>query len=290
MSHQNRIDGSVNATALLVDAVAQIGRFLQTGEVQEDAAVGRESHLARVAFTLAEYAWNGVTFTGTGIHMVDELAEFAVVVELLGANFMLPDGSVCLAGTEKDAITRLANAAEARWQLDQGDAVRFEGLAALAGVAEKTVRAATNPKSAHPIPVSKEGHWAYIEAKDALTWLSRRNDFKTTYRAADGLKQPLVTDAMNLADACRAWRIHNSLSEAELGTALGWTDEQVGAYRAIEAKSPGDVIAQLPPQALLRFAEHLQLPEPVTFARQAYTVLAVAHAHALSDKQVSVDD
>lgn len=284
MSHDIRIDDATQAAASMAKAVTAVGNFLKTGDSQADVSC-EHSHLEMIASILADYAWKGDPIQNG--HIEDTLAELAVAVELLNANFMLPDGTEWLSVAEKEAIQRLANAADARWQLDQGESIRVEQLAALAGVAEKTVRAATNPKSANPLPVTKDGYWTLIKAKDALVWLGRRNDFMPTRIGTDGLEQPQITDSLVLAGACKTWRLQADQSIEQVSAALNWSDAQLDAYRDIESGAPSDVIAELPPQVLHQLALRLKLPDPASFARQAYAVLALAHAVSLSDRQIA---
>lgn len=281
MPHNERIEEAVSAVANLVQAVSEVSSFLNRG-TSDTHEVGTRSFLASTASTLAAYAWEGTACTE--ISLEEGLAELSAAAELLGANFMLPDGTECLDKAAKEAVQRLANAADARWQLDQGHPVRVEQLAALAGVAEKTVRAATNPKGSNPLPVSKSGYWTFIEADDALVWLGRRNDFKVTRHVSEGVDQPLISDATTLANVCQRARAHFEQPIEQVATTLKWSKAQASAYQDIEAKAPGDIILEFPPKVLLQLARHLQLPDPNTFARQAYTVLALAHASALSDQ------
>lgn len=283
MTHATRIEDAVHAAASLASAVAHIGHFLQTGESTDLSH--SNAYVEIVAFTMADYAWNGVVPAND--HIEDMLAELSVAVELLNGNFMLPDGSDYLSAPQKEAIRRLGNAADARWNLDQGHSIRIEQLAALAGVAEKTVRAATNPKGAQPLPVTKNGYWTLIEAEDALAWLVRRNDFRSTHHDKNDPEPSLVTDPDTLASICRNWRTQTGLTIEKLGAALKWSEAQLSAYRGIESQAPGDVIAQFPPRVLHQLGLHLQLPDPAAFAHQAYAVLAIAHARSLSDRQIT---
>jgi hypothetical protein len=284
MTNQDRIDTAAQAAASLVRAVVEVGQFLTTGDTGTLAECDG-SFLERVASNMADFAWNGKARAQNELE--EGLAELAVAVELLSANFTLPDGSDCLSPAEKQAIQRLSNAATARWELDRGEPIRVEQLAALAGVSEKTVRTATNPKSANPLPVTKSGYWTFIEAEDALAWLGRRNDFTPTHLGAQGPQQPPITDAAVLGTTCQNWRSHADLSVEQLADALQWSSEQSQGYRGIESQAPGNVIADFPPQALQQLALHLALPDPAAFARQAYAVLALAHAAALSEAQIN---
>ncbi|QOW20229.1 hypothetical protein INQ41_04135 [Lysobacter ciconiae] len=284
MTNQDRIDTATQAAASLVRAVAEVGQFLTTGSTQTLSECD-SSFLERVASTMADFAWNGKARAQNELE--EGLTELAVAVELLSANFTLPDGSDCLSPDEKEAIQRLSNAATARWELDRGEPIRVEQLAALAGVSEKTVRTATNPKSANPLPVTKSGYWTFIEAEDALAWLGRRKDFTPTHLGAQGPQQPQITDAAVLGTTCQNWRETADLSLDQLAHALQWGPEQALAYSGIESQAPGNVIAEFPPQALQQLALHLDLPDPAAFAREAYAVLALAHAAALSATQIN---
>ena len=284
MTHKDQIYNAIQAAASLVRAVAEVGHFLTTGDSRTEADAGN-SFLESVVSTLAEFAWNGTALPQNDLE--DALSELSVAVELLSASFMLPDGRECLAATDKEAIQRLASAATARWELDRGEPIRVEQLAALTGVSEKTVRTATNPKSSHPLQVTKSGYWTLIAAEDALAWLGRRNDFIPTHHGAHGPKQAQITDSGVLGTTCQKWREHAGQSVEQLADALQWSASQALAYRSIESQAPGDVIAEFPPQGLQQLALQLALPDPAAFATQAYAVLALAHAAALSETQIN---
>ena len=284
MPNTDRINAATEAAASLVRAVTEVGHFLTTGDTHTVVECN-DSFFETVASILADYAWNGTALPQNDLE--DALHELTAAAGLVSANFVLPDGSECLAAADKDAIQRLANAATARWELDRGEPIRVEQLAALAGVSEKTVRTATNPKNANPLQVTKSGYWTLIAAEDALAWLGRRNDFIPTHHGARGAKQPQITDSGVLGTTCQKWREHAGQSVEQLADTLQWSASQALAYRSIESQAPGDVIAEFPPQGLHQLALQLALPDPAAFATQAYAVLALAHAAALSEMQIN---
>src|SRR5690606_29673536 len=112
---------------------------------------------------------------------VEELIhELCVIEEVLRGNFMTASGDNLLAAPSRTFIQRVLTAAFARSNVDRGTPVTIEQLAALARVTERTVRAATSTTNPNPLPITKDGHWTYIEARDARAWLSARRDFRPT--------------------------------------------------------------------------------------------------------------
>lgn len=244
--------------------------------------------LPAVTERLAEYAWGGYAFQSENA-LIDALHELSSAEELCGANFMLPGGDELFSDGAKTALRQLSSAAHARMSLDSGESIDIKALAALARVAEKTVRMATHSTRPGAMRVRKEGHWASIDAAEALAWLGRRSDFHPTRQRGDALDQPLITSAEDLATTCKAWCSVKRVDAGALSEALGWAQPQRKAYEKLEAGELTDQMTRFPPQALLALGEYLGMPQPREFARQAFRVLAVKHADYLSDRQLVAD-
>lgn len=241
--------------------------------------------LPHVAGRLAEYAYRGVGFQNENA-LTDALHELCSAEELVKANLMLPNGDMLWDEEHRHVIAQLSKAARARQSLDQGESVTVDELAALARIAEKTVRMATNPAKPGSMRVTKNGHWASIEAAEALAWLGRRSDFLPTIQDARPAQSTVIADAQSLADACRRGREQVGADVAGLASALGWTNTQRKAYLRIEGGHIDEQMTHFPPQALLAMAQHFGLPQPLEFARQAYRFLALRHADTLADRQL----
>jgi hypothetical protein len=273
MTHQMTTQ-AYNAAQELLDALGKLHTELSKVE------------LPRVAERLADYAWNGYAMGGE-LALVEALHEISSADELAKANLMLPNGDELWHDEHRQLIEQLAKAAHAREALDGGDAVRVDALAALARVAEKTVRMSTNPAKPGSMRVRKDGHWAYIDAPEALAWLTRRNDFHPTRMRTDVDQQPAITDVRALAEACNRGRERTQSDAAGMASALGWTAIQRKAYEQIEAGNVTDQMTHFPPQGLLALGQHFALPQPQDFARQAFRVLALRHADTLADRQLA---
>lgn len=291
---QNVVVGMVATLGWLIDAEtcapllgtdAKTLRAIMLGEQSPDAVqpVGSPSLIWQSGL-LADYAWGG-QWTGDDNDLLDTLTEFSVVAELIGHPPHGPNGPL-LGDQDCNTLHKLLAATWARYYMDQGSDLDFEGLAALAGVADKTIRMAANPALPNALRTFKEGSRTLIKAADALAWLSQRKDFCVT-RA--GPAQPAVLEAASLSTACRSWRENTGLSIDELSTELGWSVQQAEAYLSIESGQPRDVIEHFRPGALLALAQRLRMPEPSTFARDAYRVLALAHAETLTAQQLAAD-
>ncbi|GHD72586.1 hypothetical protein GCM10007164_20370 [Luteimonas padinae] len=228
---------------------------------------------------LAVYAWEG-EWRGSQSQLATALHEVGTISELLPAGFMHPDGTDLIDIRQKQALERLINAAHARHALDDDEELSIEWLAALAGVAEKTIRAATSRGASNPIPVENRKHRAWIKAEDALAWLSRRPDFKPTRFRGDGPDQPLITDTATLAQTCKCWLEHAGTDATTLASTNGWPAEVTHALAAIAARKPEAAFTALSPALLKQFAEFTGMPQPGEFARQTYRLLALAHADA----------
>lgn len=241
--------------------------------------------LAATAGDLAAYAWEG-EWNHEPIRLDESLHEIGTIAELLPANFMLPDGSMLFGDEQKLALNRIINAAHARKHLDEGHELTIEWLAALAGVAEKTIRAATSRSAANPIPVDNRKHRAWIKAADALAWLSRRPDFKPTRFRADGPGQPLINDPATLAETCKSWLQHAGMSPDSLEAELDWATPTADALRAIIHRKPEAAFEALSPALLKQFSARTGMPQPDEFARQAYRLLAITHAESLARSEL----
>lgn len=246
-----------------------------------------EVGLPHVAARVADYAWGGYAFSNAqGDHLVDALHELSSAAELCEASFMLPSGDELFSQENRSLIRQLMSAANARTALDNGESIRVEELAALARVAEKTVRMATNPSRPGSIRVRKEGHWAFIDASEALAWLQRRDDFQPTRVRGEKADQPLIGDAAGLASACERWRKQKAANIEILAKALRWTVPQSKAYVQIEAGELTDQMTRFPPETLQALGKFLGMPHPEDFARQAFRVLAAQYAEHLSNRQL----
>ena len=260
---------SALAPTVASDLIRQLSSALAaTRDVLEQAGVDE------TAARLATYAWDG-TWSGNDNNLLDALSELSTAAEATRGMFMLPDGSELYSQEEAANLLLLQTAATARRELNEGESIRVEDLAALAGIAEKTVRMATNPKSSNPLQVTKQGHWTLITASDALAWLERRGDFKPTRMDT---ATPLLTTLSDLAEAIKE-------RMARLGKTLQATAREVHFNKSTAAAlekllaSPTESDGTgLKPSQLKALADVLEFGDPVAFATKAYQLLAIAAA------------
>ena len=168
-------------------------------------------------------------------------------------------------------------AALARYILHEGDDVTFDQLAALAQVAEKTVRMAANPKLKNALrTISAPGNRAYIRAEDALEWLGRRKDFRPTRFDAGSKGQPPIRTPEDLARVCAFYRNKSKLAISDLRKKLGWSAGGTLAYQNMEAGLLDEASDTFTPAGLVKLATMLGVPDVRKFAQDAVRVLVTA--------------
>lgn len=270
--------------AALIDVLTTVSG--KRVSLEEDDAV-TTLDLATTLELLDGFAREGVwPFEPTQLD--DALHEISVAVELLEGNLVTPGGESLVSPEEKTSLNQIVTAAIARKDLHEGEGIDINELAALAGVAEKTVRAATNPKSPNPLVVRKMGHWSVVEASDALAWLSRRPGFKPT-RFETVAKAPpelQVDTAASLAEACGHYLAKAGARLDFLAPRLGWSADVHDAFAAIVEGRAAEAFASLSAKQLKAFGESVGMASPTSFAAAAYRVLASEHAEAVIETQL----
>lgn len=238
--------------------------------------VMEENDLEHTAAMLATYAWDGV-WPRDKNDLLDALSELSTAVEASRGSFMRPDGTDLFSKEEAAGLLLLANAATARQSLIEDDgAITVESLAALAGVAEKTVRMATNTKSANPLQVTKHGHWTLIAAEDALAWLERRGDFKPTRM---GATKPVLAMPADVAKALNQRMAQLGKDQKSVARTAGLDKAGTASLAQLLSKSSEDAIAELKPSNLKAVAIALDFDDPTAFAVKAYQLLTLAAAN-----------
>lgn len=280
MQTRSRIEASRKAGEALIEATRDVLGAMEGGE----AGFG----LMPVCEALAQYAWDG-TWHSDSVDVLDYLHDIGTAVELLSGRFMLPAGADCLSEENRRAIELVATAAQARWSLSEGVDIRIEDLAALAGVAERTIRAATNPSTPHAIPITKQGHWTWIQAKDALEWLSRRKDFMPTRLVGLGPQASLLHSSESLGHACRQWRSQKNVPIKVLAKQLTWTPAQTAGYAQLEDGQVTEETLLLTPATWQAYAERLDIEEPTQFAAKAFRLTTIAYAEARITSELGAD-
>lgn len=221
------------------------------------------------------YAWSGIPGR---THALDLLHELSVPDELLGGNLVTPLGDDLVSRETRDLVRRIVNASHARHDIDEGESVSIERLAALAGVTERTIRAATNPKHPNAVPITKDGHWTFIEAPHALKWLSQRKDFVPTQGTDNRPRTAVLASSLTAGEAWKKWREAAGLEIGTLAERLGWSAGQARTYESVEADTPGLNWLDLAPGFWRTLAEHFESTEAAEVAALTFRKLAAAYA------------
>jgi hypothetical protein len=213
---------------------------------------------------------------------LDEFAhEFGVLAQLCRIDLESP-GGVDLAPsidsprlpTPQQMCQRVLDHAQARVSLLRNEPLELTELAMLAGLAEKTVRMAANPKAKDCIVIFKDGHRTYVAPDEALRWLSPRPGFKAT-RIRDGLQSVRTyTSLDSLAWHLRKLREAAGLSLPQLSKLLKWSKAQRNAYRQLEDASVDLDPRPLTVPHLINLGQRLGIADSRQFARNAATLLA----------------
>lgn len=260
---------ATQASVEITDAVDTVLRTLKGDETSPDL----ESQL----HYLIDYAWSGVSDADPN-WILGLLHDICVPSELLKGNLMTPAGDVLVSRETAEFVKRVANAAAARYALDEGNQVSIEMLAALANVSDRTIRTATSSSNPNAIPITKDGYRTYIEAADALEWLSARKDFVPTQRPDNRPTTTGLIRASRSGDAWKEWREAAGLTVEGLARELGWTFDQAATYQLIEFGTPDDDMLTLLPAFWHGLAAHLGSEDPVAVAALTYRQLANAYA------------
>lgn len=280
-------DEKASAALLGVDAQAMIDLRTGDGNVAREAA--RHSRIVHLATDMATYAKDGSWSTSQNDFM-DALVDFEIATELLNGKqgpCLIGADHVWLVSEESSKVLReVLEAAQTRLAIELGDSVTIPMLAALAGVAEKTLRMAANPNNDRALKTFKDGTSTFIKSDDALEWLGRRSDFKPTrYFASAGAMPRLVNLpglGAHLANVrkARGWSVEN------VGNALEWSEDLVADLVAIESAQAPDGLDEFTPKALVTLAAHLGIHEHTEFAREHYPLIAKAYGEALAREQL----
>lgn len=236
--------------------------------------------LEDVVSTLATYAWDGVAPEDPN-ELIGLLSEISVAVELLRGTLMSPDGSELVSADASNTIMKVANAANARYQIDEGGQVTMEQLADLAKVTERAVRSATNPKRSDAIEIKKDGYWTFIEAPHALRWLSQRKDFVPTKAQDHRPRFATLRRAGDVGAAWLKWREGRGLTIEQLADDLGWSDVQRREYARVEKGEYTKRTLDLDPQFWRELANHFDSEEVELVAAETYRALAAGYAQWL---------
>jgi hypothetical protein len=164
--------------------------------------------------------------------------------------------------------------AEARWALLRGQDLRLSQVAMLAGLAEKTVRMAANPKNSDRLTTHKDGHNTFVSASEAVRWLSTKPGYRPTVMTDDPGAPRVYSSVSALAAHCRALRAQAGLELPELFNRLAWPRSLQKTYRQLEVASIDLDPRPLTIQRLIGMGRALGVEDATAFAKNAALVLA----------------
>lgn len=281
-------DEKASAALLGVETQAMADFRAGDGNVAREAA--RHSRIVHLATEMTTYAKDGSWSTSQD-DLMDALVDFEIATELLngkqGPCLIGPDHVWLVSEDSSKVLREVLEAAQTRLAIDLGDDITIPMLAALAGVAEKTLRMAANPNNDRALKTFKNGTSTFIKSKDALEWLGRRSDFKPTRYFVSAGAMPQLVNFPSLGTHLANVRTARGWSTEDVGDALGWPDELVADLDAVErARAPGS-LETFTPKALATLAAHLGIHEPSEFAREHYPLIARAYGEALAREQLT---
>lgn len=224
---------------------------------------------------LCLYAWYGEGHD----YAIDRLHEAGTVEALLDGRFQDAPGNGLLSDENRDLIQKIINAAGTRFNLHEGYLVTIEGLAALANVSERTIRAATNSSNPNAIPITKSGHRTLIEPEHALAWLAGRRDFVQTRGLSDKPSAAALGTGAKVGERWKAWRESRHLPLTDLAAQLGWSAAETEIYASIESGDASRAM-ELTPGFWSRLAVHFEAEDPTTLAISSFRYLSQEHAEA----------
>jgi hypothetical protein len=274
------------ASRLLAVPPTEIEDWLKDGVEDRARSALQLASLPRNAASLAEYAWGG-HFPGSEGDLDEVIHEALVALPLLqGGEGELVNavGDGLVSEETRGILTKTVDAAVARRTLDSrayGD-LTVPMLAALAGVSEKTIRMAANPKNPEALRTTKVGNSTFVLSDDALDWLRRRGGFQETIYNFSSNSTPPIKGPESLARALTTLRSRRAMAAADVANALGWNSEKVGAYEQLEK---GQLIAsRIPfsPDDLVALGQLMKVDQPASFAKHAYRAMVSAFAESMT--------
>lgn len=263
----------------LVDAVAEVLAELK-GE-------GDAPPAPQLFEEMAAYAWSGVVPGPDENTLEDRMHELCVAENLLAGDLMNSAGEDLVSADSRKLILGIITAATARKNIDDGEPVTIEQLAALGRVTERTVRGATSTTNPNPLPITKDGHWTYIQAGDALGWLSNRSDFRPTQTRLGAPSTAPLKGLQSVGALWRQWRQAAGLSVDALAERLGWNAAQASTYSALEQDRSSRESIELSPAFWRDLASSLGAVDPDGVADLTYQRILLDYARKRTQDELS---
>lgn len=205
-----------------------------------------------VLLDMYEYGLNGVRSLAAQ-QWIDFASDTEAFLEGLRDSALLSNTGITASMDLSWHVLRLATA---RWKLDDNDGATdpFDDLrqgvpthfgvltladvALLAGMDEKSVRNAANPKTKNPLKTFSHGSRTYVATADARQWLSGRRGFRPTVNvdpnAVRDLSRQGFSSAADWGEFLRSRRLACGFSHATLATKLALPDCDVNSLAKLE--------------------------------------------------------
>lgn len=162
----------------------------------------------------------------------------------------------------------------ARLALLQDQPLTLGQVAMLAGLADKTIRMAANPKAPNRLVIYKERHNTYVEPGEALRWLGARPGFRPTVMREERRAAQEFSSPVELAAYCKEQRAIAQITMPQLMKKLAWGRALKAAYGQLEEASPDLDPRPLTVTQLLELGRALGVPDAAQFARTTAILLA----------------
>lgn len=108
---------------------------------------------------------------------------------------------------------------------------------------------------------------------------------QVTFRRFPPSMRP-IPDAAPLGQALKIWLHYAGISHDSLNAELRMMVPSDGALRATIDREPESAFKAVSPALLKQPSNHVGMPQPDEFARQASRVLAIAHAESLAQREL----
>jgi hypothetical protein len=224
-------------------------------------------------------------FVTTGVWNETGVEEFACELEALeslcridlgspSGRTLAPSIDTSRLPSPQQMCQRVLEHAKVRLSLHHGNPLELTEIALLAGLAEKTVRMAANPKGKDRLVIFKEGHRTFVEPDEALRWLSSKAGFHHTVMLDQTRSARSYTSLESLAWHCKRLRHDAELSAPALFQKLEWGRRLQAAYRQLEEAAPDLDPRPLTVSQLSRLGRVLNVSDSRLFAKNAALVLA----------------
>lgn len=277
----------------LFDAKAR-ERLLDPGQdsgAPDELRYPDQTRLVPLVGDLADFAWEG-SWRLDDVSLLDAFRVTVPLNVLLDAKLVLPDGIPIFPDEDRDTLKLVMSAALARYALLTGDDLSFDQLAAIARVAEKTVRMAANPKIRNALRTeSAPGNRTYINPDHALEWLRRRKDFKETRLNSSVDDQSAIRSPRDLALMCSLFREKAGLSVPQLRKKLGWSASEAMAYQNMEQGLLDEASDAFSSSALVKLSNALGVPDQRKFANDAgHVIVTEKFKSDFAKRQAELDE